>query len=108
MCVDGLASYITAVARVFCHAVRTGRRGRPRLVVAPGLRLGQVVKRYVQRRVASVDQRVVQGTTEAIATALAVTGGGTGINAAYIERLNATFRSVLTPLVRRGRALLYR
>ena len=28
-----------------------------------------------------------------------------GINTAYIERLNATFRARLSPLVRRGRAL---
>jgi hypothetical protein len=31
-----------------------------------------------------------------------------GINTAYIERLNATFRSALAPLVRRGRALAHK
>ena len=69
--------------------------------------IGQVVKRYAQRRVVGVVHRVVRGTTEAIATALAITGGGTVINTAYIERLNATFRSALAPLVRRGRALAH-
>lgn len=54
-----------------------------------------------------VVHRVVRGTTEAIAAALAATGGGTVINTAYIERLNATFRSALAPLVRRGRALAH-
>ena len=63
-----------------------------------------MVKRYVQRRVVSVERRVVRGTSEAIAAVLAAAGGGTGINTAYIERLNATFRASLAPLVRRGRA----
>lgn len=55
----------------------------------------------------SVVHRVGRGTTEAIAAALAVTGGGTVINTASSERLNATFRSALAPLVRRGRALAH-
>src|ERR687898_66185 len=107
VCVDGLASYITACRRVFRHPVHTGRPGRPRLVPEQGLLLGQMVKRYVQRRVVSVERRVVQGTSEAITAVLAATGGGTGINTAYIERLNATFRASLAPLVRRGRALAH-
>lgn len=107
VCVDGLASYVTAVRRVFRHPIRTGRRGRPRLVAEPGLLLGQVVKRYVQRRVVSVERRVVRGTEAAISALLAATHSGTGINTAYIERLNATFRASLAPLVRRGRAIAH-
>ena len=64
-----------------------------------------MVKRYAQRHVASVEQRIVQGTAEAIRVVLAATGTGTMINTAYIERLNATFRACLAPLTRRGRAL---
>jgi transposase-like protein len=105
VCVDGLASYVTAFRRVFRRPERTGRRGRPRLVAEGGLLLGQVVKRYVQRHVASVEQRVVQGTAAAITAVLAETGSGTMIHTAYIERLNATFRACLAPLARRGRAL---
>jgi transposase-like protein len=107
VCVDGLASYVTAVLRVFRHPVRTGRRGRPRLVEELGLLLGQVVKRYVQRRVVRVDRRVARGTEAAIAEALTATHSGTGINTAYIERLNATVRASLAPLVRRGRAIAH-
>jgi transposase-like protein len=107
VCVDGLASYVTALLRVFRHPVRTGRRGRPRLVLEPGLLLGRMVKRYVKRRVVSVERRVVRGTEAAIAAVLAATRSGTGINTAYIERLNATFRASLAPLVRRGRALAH-
>ena len=46
VCVDGLASYVTAFRNVFREQVHTGRRGRPRLVLEEGLLLGQVVKRY--------------------------------------------------------------
>ena len=107
VCVDGLASYVTAFRCVCRPPVRTGRRGRPRLVLEQGLLLGQLVKRYVQRRMVSVERRVVLGTAEAIAAGLAATGSGTGINTAYIERLNATFRASLAPLVRRGRAIAH-
>ena len=105
VCVDGLASYVTAFRRVFRRPERTGRVGRPRPVPGGGLLLGQVVKRYAQRRVAAVEQRVVQGTAMAIAAVLAATGTGLQIHTAYIERLNATFRACSAPLARRGRAL---
>ena len=52
-----------------------------------------------------VTRRVVRGTAGAIAAVLLATGTGTVINTAYIERLNATFRARVTPLVRRGRAI---
>jgi transposase-like protein len=108
VCVDGLTSYVTAFLRVFRTPVYTGRRGRPRLVLAAGFLLGQVVKQYAKRRVVSVNQRVRQGTAGAIAAVLAATGTGHGIHTAYIERLNATFRSALAPLVRRGRAIAHK
>jgi hypothetical protein len=66
---------------------------------------GQVGKRYSPRRVGSVERRVVRGTAEAIAAVLAATGRGTGLNTADRERLNATVRAALAPLVRRGRAM---
>jgi hypothetical protein len=69
------------------------------------LLLGQVIKQKEKRRVVGVTRRVVLGTAAAIAAVLLATGTGTGINTAYIERLNATFRGAMSPLVRRGRAL---
>src|SRR5919198_3679797 len=57
VCVDGLASYVTAFLRVFRDPVHTGRRGRPRLVVESGLLIGQVIKRYARRRVVKVVHR---------------------------------------------------
>jgi transposase-like protein len=105
VCVDGLASYVTAFTRVFRDPVRTGRAGRPRLVAIPGLLLGQVIKHHAGRRLVGVTRRAVLGTAAAIAAALTATGTGTGINTAYIERLNATFRGAVCALVRRGRAI---
>ena len=46
------------------------------------------------------------GTAAAIAGVLSATGTGAGINTSYIERLNATFRSAMCPLVRRGRSVV--
>jgi transposase-like protein len=66
VCVDGLASAVTAFLRLFRPPVRTGRRGWPRLVLEPGLFLGHMVKRYARRRVVSVERRVIRGTEEAI------------------------------------------
>ena len=107
ICVGGLAAYVTACLRVFRHSVYTRGRGRPRLSVEPGLLIGQVVKRYAQRHVIGVSQRVVRGTAQAIGAVLDATGTGAGIHTSYIERLNATFRSHLAPLVRRGRAIVH-
>ncbi len=107
VCVDGLASYVKAFAQGFRHKLpNEGRTGRPRLLIEPGLLIGQVIKRYSGRRVVGVTRRVARGSAEAIAAVLARTGTGSGINTAYIERLNATFRGRWTPLVRRGRALV--
>jgi transposase-like protein len=106
ICVDGLASYVTAVRRVFRIPVRVHKRGRPRLVLPPTVLLAQVVKQTKKRQVVGVTQRVVVGTSKAVAAVLAATHSGRQINTAYIERLNATFRACLVPLTRRGRRLV--
>lgn len=99
VCVDGFSAYV--------GAVRTGRPGRPRLVLPETVLLAQVVKSHQGRRLVDVTRRVVFGTAEAVAAAIARTKGGTQINTAYIERLNATFRAALAPLTRRGRRLAH-
>ncbi len=106
VCVDGLASYVTAVRRAFRVPVHTHTPGRPRLVLPPTVLLAQVVKHAQKRRVVGVTQRVVLGTGKAVARVLAATHSGRQINTAYIERLNATFRACLVPLTRRGRRLV--
>lgn len=54
-----------------------------------------------------VERRGIRGSKRAIAAVLAATRSGTGIKTADIERLNATFRASLAPLVRRGRAIAH-
>jgi hypothetical protein len=108
VCVDGLASYVTAFRRAYRTSVRVGKRGRPPLVQAAGFLLRQVVEQYAQHRVVRGQQRVRCGTAEAITAVLEATETGHGIHTAYIERLNVTFRSALAPLVRRGRAIAHK
>jgi len=105
VCVDGLVSYVTAFPRIFRQPIRTGRRGRPRLVLPDGFQLAQVVKHSAKRHVVGVTRRVVHGTLAGVEAVVTATRTGTVINTAYIERLNATFRAHLAPLTRRGRAI---
>ncbi len=108
LCTDGLISYPRQALRCFRQPVRTGGRGRPRLILPPGVLIAQAIKRYTKRRVRAVERRIVRGSVTAVAATLTATQGkGTAVvNTAYIERLNATFRARLAPLVRRGRALV--
>jgi transposase-like protein len=107
VCVDGLAGYVTAFRQGFRHRIATGKPGRPHLEPEAGLLIGQVIKHYAQRHVIGITRRIVQGAHAAIAAVLEATRSGTDINTAYIERLNATFRSALACLVRRGRAIAH-
>jgi hypothetical protein len=65
--------------------------------------IAQAIKRYAQRRVVEVVRRVVVGTEETVDARLKYTQDSVTalINTAYIERVQATFRSRLAPLVRR-------
>jgi transposase-like protein len=106
VCVDGLASYVSAFVRGFRHKIQ-GPAGRPRLVTEAGLLIGQVIKRYRGKRLVETVRRVVRGRAQAIQAVLRRTRTGRQINTSYIERLNATFRANLHGLVRRGRGLLH-
>jgi transposase-like protein len=106
VCTDGLAAYPKQALKVLREPLRTGKRGRPRLLLPEGLMFAQAVKRYARRRVIGVLRRVVRGTEAEVGERLRSTQGATTavINTAYIERLQATFRSRLAPLARRTRA----
>jgi transposase-like protein len=107
LCTDGLAAYPRQALKVFSKPLRTGKRGRPRLLLPEGLMVAQAIKRYARRRVIGVLRRVVvRGTEEAVDARLVCTQGSESavINTAYIERLQATLRSRLAALARRTRA----
>jgi transposase-like protein len=102
--VDGFKAYVTCILKVFRDPVRTGKRGRPPLVVWNELHIVQVVKQRVGRRLVSISRRLAHGSltqAEAIMQATQVELGR--INTAYIERLNATLRTWMPALVRRTR-----
>jgi transposase-like protein len=102
--VDGFAAWSTAILRVFRDPLHTGKRGRPRLVVWPDLHIVQVVKQYSGRRLSSVRRQVAHGCLRCAEQIMQATQVGLGvINTAYIERLNATFRTWLPALTRRSR-----
>jgi transposase-like protein len=108
LCIDGLCSYIRAMRETFRDPVRTGAQGRPRLRPWRNVCIAQVVKRYAQRHVVTVERRLVDGTPARVETLRRRAQGHGVINTAYIERLNATFRERLASLTRRGRALARR
>jgi hypothetical protein len=103
--VAGWRPYVQAISRTFRDPVRTGGRGRPRLVRWPGLVIGQVVKHHACHHLVRILRRATLGSEEQLQALLQQTQGAGVLNTAWIERLNATFRSHLCMLVRRGRAL---
>jgi transposase-like protein len=105
-CTDGFRAYPRALRETFRDPLPTGKPGRPRWQRWQTLHIAQVVKHYVQRRVVSVERRILVGTAAQVEKLRHRSQGGAGvINTAYIERLNATFRERLASLTRRGRAL---
>ena len=118
---DGFVAYIDAFRKAFRSSLHTGKRGRPRLIAWPGIVLGRVIKRRKGRRIERIDRTLVEPCSslvlspeevpaapavEAEAARLLVESQGEGVlNTAFIERLNASFRSMIAALGRRSRAL---
>ena len=105
LAVDGLPSYVKAFQRAFRSKVpRLGQPGRCHLWSWPDIAIVQVVK---QRAAATltIQRRLVQGSADLVERLIQASQGQGGINTAYIERLNATFRQSLAALARRTRAL---
>jgi transposase-like protein len=104
--VDGLASYVTAFQQAFRTGLpRYGQVGRAKLRAWTELAIVQVVKHRQNGRL-SIQRRIVQGAPAIVAQLVELSQGRGGINTAYIERLNATFRQRLASLARRTRALV--
>lgn len=103
--VDGLTTYVKAIQRAFRTPLRTGKQGRPRLISWPGVNIVQVIKRRSNRTL-TVERRVRQGDPQQAQQVIVDSQGGQGgINTAFIERLNGTFRQCLAVLGRRTRHL---
>jgi transposase-like protein len=103
--VDGLKAYLGVIQRAFRSPWRLGTQGRPRLIEWPDVGIVRVIKRRTAGQLA-VERQVYQGDPQQVQTVILTSQGGAGgINTAYIERLNATFRQCLACLARRSRAL---
>jgi hypothetical protein len=108
LCVDGWSPYVSAALEVFREGIaRDGQRGRMVLRPWPGLVLAQVVKQSAQHHLVGIVRRLAIGEWgDAHAWFLRTQGHGV-FSTAWIERLNATFRSRLHAWVRRGRSRLH-
>ena len=103
---DGFAAYPNVILKTFRQKVLTGRRGRPRLIPWNNLQIVQVVKSFGGKTLTPITHRIVHGSKQAVDALITFSQSASGtINTAFIERLNATFRSRMPSLVRRTRSL---
>jgi transposase-like protein len=63
---DGLSSYKSQALKIFREPIRTGKVGRPTLMLAAGVMVARVIKRYQRKRVVEVVREVVQGAQAAV------------------------------------------
>jgi hypothetical protein len=63
---DGLSSYKSQALKIFREPIRTGKVGRPKLMLAAGVMVARVIKRYRRKRVVEVVREVVQGAQAAV------------------------------------------
>jgi transposase-like protein len=105
LAVDGLPSYVKAFQRAFRSKVpRLGQPGRCHLRAWSDIAIVQVVKQRAAGNL-RIQRRIVQGSAHLVERLIQASQGQGGINTAFIERLNATFRQGLAALARRTRAL---
>jgi len=71
--------------------------------VWPQVCIAVVIKRTEKKRVVEITRKMVQGTLDQAQALFAASHGGTVLNTAFIERLNATMRQRLASLTRKCR-----
>lgn len=106
---DGWAAYPGSIRHAFREKVkRSVGRGRCALVAWPEILIATVIKHTRRRRVVEITRRMTQGALDRAQEFLSLSHGGTVLNTAFIERLNATFRERLATLTRRCRHAAHR
>jgi IS1 family transposase len=101
---DGWSAYPGSIRRAFREKVKQMQGvGRACLRVWPQLHIGTVIKRTGKKRVVEVTRRMAYGLLSQAERLLLASQGGTVLNTAFIERLNATFRQRLASLTRKSR-----
>jgi len=104
-CVDGLVTYVSAIQKVFAIPILNGKRGRPSLKAWENLCIVRVIKQVSGKRVIGITQRIACGTWKQACLLLKQTQNTLSFHVCYIERINATFRSRVIGLFRRGKSL---
>ena len=74
--------------------------GRAALEVWPQLHIGTVIKRTEKKRVVEITRQMAHGLLDQAEKLLQLSGGGSVLNTAFIERLNGTMRERLASLTR--------
>ncbi len=101
---DGWAAYPGSIRRAFREKVKKlAGVGRASLEVWPHLCIGTVIKRTEKKRVVEITRQIAHGLLEQAEQLLHLSGGGSVLNTAFIERLNGTFRERLASLTRKSR-----
>jgi transposase-like protein/IS1 family transposase len=101
---DGWSAYPSSIRRAFREKVkRTPGVGRACLQVWSELHIGTVVKRTQKKHMVEIIRKMAHGSLAQAEKLLRESQGGTVLNTAFIERLNATFRERLASLTRRSR-----
>jgi transposase-like protein/IS1 family transposase len=101
---DGWSAYPGSIRRAFRQKVkRTQGVGRACLQVWSELHIGIVIKRTEKKRLVEITRRMAHGLVAQAEKLLMESQGGTVLNTAFIERLNATFRERLASLTRKSR-----
>jgi transposase-like protein len=106
LAVDGLVSYVTAFREAFRSPLACHGPGRPRLRAWDDVAIVQVVKQRAAGTL-TIQRRIVQGSADLVQRLVVRSQGQGGINTAFIERLNATFRQRIAALTRRSRSLAH-
>jgi IS1 family transposase len=100
---DGWSAYPGSIRRAFREKVkRTQGVGRACLQVWSELHIGTVIKRTEKKRLVEITRRMAHGLLAQAEKLLMESQGGTVLNTAFIERLNATFRERLASLTRKS------
>jgi hypothetical protein len=105
----GLAAYPASIKRAIREKVKeTAGRGRACLRVRSGLCIAMVIKRTQKKRVVEVTRKMTLGTLDPARKLLQASRGGTVLNTAFLERVNATVRERLATLTRTCRHAAHR
>jgi hypothetical protein len=100
-------AYVSAIQKVFRIPVFNGKLGRPHLKAYENLCIVRVIKQVSGRRATGIIQQIAYGTWKQACLLLNQTQNNRpNAHTAYIERINGTFRSRITALIRRGRSLV--